>query len=115
MIDISRLKLNDSDLEDEHNIKQAIFKDIRQEKIEKNLRELKNIPYDDIQDEIIMAFAGYEIEGSTEIIVNELETGKKYEAYINHSDSKSFIIYTSTNPESPDLIDLLSVNKVEIC
>ena len=82
------------------------------ENVINNLKELQLIPYDDMYNEILIAFGDYEENGKTEVIVSELEIGKKYEAYINCKNAKSFIIETVTSEESPDLIDLLNVVNV---
>ena len=84
------------------------------EKVIENLKELQLIPYNEIQNEIIIAFAGYTEKGITEVIVSELETGKKYEAYINSENSTLVIIRTETSVESPSEIDLMNVIDVYI-
>lgn len=84
------------------------------ENVINNLKELQNIPYDNIQNEIIIAFGDYQENEKTEIIVNELATGKIYQAYINSKNSKLIIIRTRTSEESPLEINLLNVIDVYI-
>ena len=79
-----------------------------------NLKELQNIPYDDIQNEIIITFGDYQENDKTEVIVNELASGKIYQAYINSKNSKLIIIRTETSKNSPSEVDLLNVIDVYI-
>ena len=84
------------------------------ENVINNLKELQNIPYDDIQNEIIIAFGDYQENDKTEVIVNGLASGKIYQAYINSKNSKLIIIRTETSKDSPAEIDLLNVIDVYV-
>lgn len=56
------------------------------EMVIENLEELELMNVDTWQDEIVTAFADYEYEGETEVIITT-DDEKNYQAYVNHVDA----------------------------
>lgn len=59
-----------------------------------NLKEIKNVEYDEVENEIITAFGDYEFEGETDVTVSSPNCMNGFQAsegthsaYINHEDA----------------------------
>lgn len=62
-------------------------------KVIENIKRIQEVEISDFNNEVICAFAGFEFEGETEVIVSEDQ------AYINHKDAPIVRFETEENED----------------